>query len=276
MVKLTKLLSVSILCFTLIISAFGVNQSVSAQSNEEVLVPPLLNASQQSEDDVDAHLVRMGFNNKEIVTLPLQMKQDIANKGGIKREVTNTESKVLKVGQDGEELIVPLYNDDYLYFSGYAVKTASYSSENEYDIYMNYNWKKDPRFHFTDLIAISWQSQGSPVAGKASSRHTYAAYINGGFTSRHFDNSLNSGSNLSGSAWDVKLLGLDFIEDYQYGYAKQTIRVPKSYEGTTAAFQLGYSHAVLPVSLSVSIGPLGIDFSGLGREDNLERYNFTY
>ncbi|BFH17393.1 hypothetical protein WJ0W_002189 [Paenibacillus melissococcoides] len=272
MSKTSKLLTVSLLCFSLIIATFG-NQSASAHSSEE-LVPPLLNALQQSEDEVNNHLIKMGFNDNEVEKLPLEMKQDIVSKGGVKKEVIKTDSKVIHKDQNGNELTVtPFYSDSMFELTGYAVKTASYTTENEYDIYVNYTWKKQPLAVFTDTVAISWQSQGTPIAGTAYSRHTLACYHGGAHTT-HLTNEMNNSSNLSGTGWDVDLIYLS-DDDWQYGYGKQTIRVGKSYEGTTGAFQVGYAHRNLPGTVSISFGPASIDFGGFS-EEVFDRYNFTY
>jgi hypothetical protein len=259
--KLSKVLTVSMLCFSLIITTFGVSQKASAQNDE--LVPPLQISLQQDKNEVNKHLIKMGFNQAEIATIPFEMKQDIASNGGVKKEVIHTESEVVKTDEFGNQnTLNTLYQDNDFSLTGYALKTASNTKENEYDIYVNYNWKSEPFFFWTDVVAISWQSQGSPISGTSNSRHTVVNWIANKWTTTHVNNNLNSSSNLNGTAWDVDIIATWERKGSQYGYGKQTIRVPKSYEGTTGAFQVGYSHTHTPGNISVSIGPVGIDFGG--------------
>ncbi|WP_110933534.1 hypothetical protein [Paenibacillus bouchesdurhonensis] len=261
----------SIFLFTLLLMVvFSI--PASAAPNENDLIAPLEDAFSKNNQEVDQYLKMMGFTEDELAPLSTKLKKEIASNGGIKIKVEQLDPEERIIDKDGNDITnsrisIQDYNDSKFSLYGLAIKTASGTTENTYDIYAQYVWKSRPNFAFTDTLAMSWQSQVTPF-GSPYSVHNWR---NDPFT-HQYTNSIQNQQN-EGNSVLIDLLAVDSQQD---GYIKQTVKVSKSYQGTTGSVSLGYAHKIIPGIVSTILNYFSISFSGSGYQEFTDRFNFTY
>lgn len=242
----------ALLTFVLVVPA----SAAQRDSKDDNLIAPLEDAFFMNETSVDEYLKLMGFNENELSPLSLNLKKEIASKGGkkVKVEELSLQEKIVDV--NGKEVMknsigIQAEDNNKLSLFGIATKTASGSKENTYDIYAQYSWSSRPNFAFTDTLAMAWQSKVTPY-GKPYSVHNWR---NDPFL-HQFDNKIQKQQN-EGDSFELNLLAVDAQQD---GYARQTVKVSTDYEGTTGSVAIGYAHKLVPGVVTAILNYFSIDF----------------
>lgn len=263
--KRVFLVAVAVLMF--IFSQGFVAASSNVDGNE--LISPLAKNSLTDAKKVDNHLIKMGFTADELKRMPETMKADIASSGGKKIAASKIDTTAVYVDEHGNRSpVITLANDDDgLQLWGWVVKIGSTSTENKYAAYVEYEWPTGPFWHYTDTVAMAWQSRATPY-GDPLSQHNWRPS-----GSHHVYNNAIDKQQVEGNAWKVDIIGGGSPQD---GWGRQELRVGKSYEGQTGAIEIGYVHRLAPGTATVTISYGALSFSGTLQTEYNGRFNFTY
>lgn len=220
----------------------------------------------QSLSEVDSFLLKTGMSMEVIQSLDDDLKQTIydTSEKNCDKEFVSIETKFLNQKNDSE--IMPLYiSPNDFKVTLVAFKENNYNGYTQYSIYPSFEWKTDVHIK-DDAFGFSLPSGWEVVPGKKKlNLHYYNIYqerwLNiGAITSPYAASFTGYGFNGFGNFMQSPQLFKGTA--YMYAYKKNP--------SVSNQIKIGYAHensaggVHLPGSISVSIGPLNVSFSGSG------------
>ncbi|RTE09622.1 hypothetical protein [Paenibacillus whitsoniae] len=233
-------------------------------------VDPVSNATNLTEGQADKILREMNVQNSDLKDMPLDFKQTLVSRGGVKVEVKSEMTETYRDREGNKHIVTPENKEEIdairakdkknlkskqevatlsmgsasdgifsataqLFYLG----TTSNGAEYKYDYYTTYNWNGVPNFYFEDSVAQAWQSHTTRVATNGA--HNYKPFCNNYNSFQQFPYDPNNDIKLSvgGSQSKFDLYGSGC---QQYGALHDEVRIPVGNNGQTGTFVSSYAH----------------------------------
>ncbi|WP_128895705.1 hypothetical protein [Longirhabdus pacifica] len=273
---------------------FIVTPVQASDDESDHTIIPFFNIEQASEENINAHLVNMGFEESEINRMSLEFKTEIASNGGKKVETIkssnviqhhewNRNFKLFSYASTPLLFAPPAFeiastdnnNNDKFIMWAYVSKFPSSSSvENIYGIYVHYKWNSSPLYFYTDTLAVVWQGKAHRHEDPSGFGNK-ATVMSSGITNLSYWDLPADIIKDGGVSWkvDVKAGGKN---TEQWGHGFQKIRADKMHEGTTGVIEIAYGHRLAPGSASLNIEDRRLEFKSVFTILYNDIYNFTY
>ncbi|RCX18054.1 hypothetical protein DFP94_1075 [Fontibacillus phaseoli] len=273
-------------------SKLKVGNGLTIEKFSDGRVKGIENAKSLNELQKKEILKQMKFTTEEIEKLPSTLINEIISEGGVKVQLEQKNYKHIYTSLDGMDYIVTDETKELVdkvkaadavklglgsnligtlemgghsegIFSGYGTlifngKTSN-NQEYKYSFVTNFNWSTGPTAWNYDKVAVAYETMATRTG---STGHHYL-----------YGNSSNDiGMNISNSSvYGVE--GTTQAPTYNsYGYLMVNVNLPVSEDGNSGIFVSGYGHSWTPVPISVTFGPIGVDFGGIGDKWDWDNY----
>ncbi|WP_028544422.1 hypothetical protein [Paenibacillus taiwanensis] len=233
--------------------------------------------------DLDRIMKEMNSSEEEIKAYPIELKQQIVAKGGVKVK-TSTKAKHYYNSLDGIRHLVSDSNKDEIlllqekdratirqkdktnaplgssktdgiwsgYINIYYLGKNPANTEFIYDLYTTYRWDGYPNFFIIDSVANTWDAGISSASSLGANNYQVDATSN--FIHESFIDIVRKPGGTKGD------LDLAYAKS-NYGYLRDQLRVPVSYSETTKQVASSYVHPWVGGVVKVVLSYLSISWN---------------
>ncbi|NEW04777.1 hypothetical protein GK047_01925 [Paenibacillus sp. SYP-B3998] len=292
----------ALLLVSLVPSAFATSENSDLQleiepgikivKHKDGRIVPIPNVSKLTEVQVDKILREMNVQNSDLKDFPLEFKQNLVSRGGVKVELNSEKKQIYRDREGNQHIVTPENKEDidrirkndeknlkldrpvsvlsmgsvsdgifsakaYLFYLGTTTNGAEY----KYDYYTSYNWNGPPNFNYEDSVGQAWQSHTTRVTTNGA--HNYQNNcLNPSTQQIPYDPNDDIKLSIGGSQSKFELYG---SVCKQWGALHDEVRIPVGNKSQTGTFISSYAHPYSSAVVRAALNYLSIswdDFIG--------------